>query len=127
MQDPNEFYILATIKAHYRVHPINIKLVAKGPCQFGLDVSANLEKEKYFSAPGLFNKEGCFAFQTAITDALVASIHLAAERGWMDSAENLRLVIEEITNGWAEVPGKIREQREIISAPAPTDPGISNA
>jgi hypothetical protein len=66
-----------------------------------LDMSDNLDREKYYCEPGVFNKDGATVFTDVAIDGLVANIHLAHQKNWRDSAEHLKYIINRLTAGFA--------------------------
>lgn len=71
--------------------------------QFNLKVDNKLNKSKYLDENNLPNKEGSIAVTSVLVHALVGNIHMAHEKGYRDSAEHLRFIIEELEKGFASV------------------------
>jgi len=68
-----------------------------------LEVSENLDKKQYLDPEGRPTAEGCRALTHALIQGLVANIHNAHQKGWRDSAEHLRHVIQELERGFVQV------------------------
>ena len=69
---------------------------------FRLEVSNN-QNEKMFIENGLPNQAGIKPLTLTFIQGLVGSIHFAHEKGWWDSAEHIRYIIEKLTEGFAAV------------------------
>jgi len=69
---------------------------------FRLEVSNN-QNEKMFIENGLPNQAGIKPLTLTFVQGLVGSIHFAHEKGWWDSAEHIRYIIEKLTEGFAAV------------------------
>jgi hypothetical protein len=67
-----------------------------------LSVSNNLDPRKYLDR-GVPRKEGVKPLTIALTHGLIANIHAAHERGFWDSAEHLRFIINELETGFSRV------------------------
>jgi len=70
---------------------------------FRLEVSKNQEKKIFLDFNDRPKKEGIKPLTIAFIHGLVGNIHLAHEKGWWDSAEHLRYIIDELTRGFASV------------------------
>lgn len=97
-----EFYFVAVIKANY-LHDSVLQAHRFTGAHIGLEVSDNIDKTYYYDKPKLFNKKGSKVFTEAAIEGLVANIHTAHQKGWRDSAEHLRFIIERLTEGFAVV------------------------
>jgi hypothetical protein len=67
-----------------------------------MEISKNLDRARYLKND-LPTKEGLKPFTMAFIQGLVANIHHGHEKGWWDSAEHLRYIMEELSRGFAEV------------------------
>jgi hypothetical protein len=63
-----------------------------------------LEREKYVGRGGELTQDGCHVMMRALTAGLSATIHYAHEKGFIDSAENLRKVIHQLEQEFIAVP-----------------------
>lgn len=70
---------------------------------FTLEVSKNQDRNMFLDFKGRPKKEGVKPLTQAFIQGLVGNIHFAHERGFWDSAEHLRYVIDELTRGFATV------------------------
>lgn len=70
---------------------------------FTLEVSKNQDKSMFLDFKGRPKKEGVKPLTQTFIQGLVGNIHFAHERGFWDSAEHLRYIIDELTRGFASV------------------------
>lgn len=70
---------------------------------FFLELSDNLDRDKYLDEDDLPTKEGSKVLTNTLIQGLVGNVHLAHQRGWFDSAEHLRFIIAELEKGFAAV------------------------
>ena len=63
-----------------------------------------LDQSKYVGKGGKLTKDGCHVMMRALTSGLSATIHYAHEQGFIDSAENLRKVIQQLEQEFIAVP-----------------------
>jgi|GEM_PF-1686584 len=70
---------------------------------FRLEVSKNLDQSQYNDHRGLPTKGGSHALTQAFVQGLIGNIHHAHEKGFRDSAENLRYIISELERGFIAV------------------------
>ena len=63
-----------------------------------------LDQAKYVKRDGELTKDGCHVMMRALTSGLSATIHYAHEQGFIDSAENLRKVIDQLEQEFIQVP-----------------------
>jgi hypothetical protein len=68
-----------------------------------LEVSDNLDKKQYLDSKERPTKEGSRALTQALVQGLIGNIHNAHQKGWRDSAEHLRYVIQELEKGFVQV------------------------
>lgn len=80
-----------------------------------LDVSPELDASKYMDDETIFTKEGGKIMTEALTQALIANIHICHEHGFRDSAEHLRYVLKQITEGFSIVPDITKGYTDIDS------------
>jgi hypothetical protein len=114
--DTKNFFFVAISK-------VNVEMINGVPYPrgvfIGLETSGNMEREKYYSSPGVFNKHGSAMYTRTAIDGLVANLQVAHQQGWRDSAEHLRFIIEEITKGFAEAHQTARVEKQTIKAKDP--------
>lgn len=70
---------------------------------FRLDVSKNLKQDEYNDKSGLPTKSGSHALTNAFVQGLIGNIHHAHEKGFKDSAEHLRYIIDQLEKGFISV------------------------
>lgn len=70
---------------------------------FNIDVSDNLDRSMYLDEKKLPTEAGSRTLSNILIQGLVGNIHLAHEKGFMDSAEHLRWIISELEKGFATV------------------------
>lgn len=70
----------------------------KYSCEFSESINANM----YFGEDRTLNKEGCEVFTTVAIEGLIANIHTMHQRGFRDSAEHLRYIIEKLEKGFVQ-------------------------
>lgn len=71
-------------------------------CGMFLDALPPLDSESYCKQ-GLLTKEGSQVMTNVLVQGLISNIHLAHQKGWKDSAENLRFIISELERGFVQV------------------------
>lgn len=123
MQDPTEFYVIAVTKALYLIHQSDPQYIATNGVHLGLDISDNLDKNEYYLAPNVFNNKGAMAYMEASIDGLISIMHIADQKGWMQSATMLRHIIDRITKGFAEVHSDTEVRLGTVTASAPVAQG----
>lgn len=104
-----EFYIIPVTQVFYEWSS-ELRARRQLRTHIGLQVSDNLDKSSYFEKPNVFNKRGSYAFTDASIDGLISNIHVAHQKGWRDSAEHLRFIIQELTDGFTRVMKDHQEQ-----------------
>lgn len=70
---------------------------------FTLIVSKNLKASQYINEDGMPTQDGSKAISETLIQGLIGNIHLGHEKGWRDSAEHLRDIIQKLEIGFAEV------------------------
>lgn len=70
---------------------------------FFLEVSKNQDRKMFLDSKGLPKEGGIKPLTQSFVQGLVGNIHFAHEKGWWDSAEHLRYIIDELTRGFATV------------------------
>lgn len=73
---------------------LNVNLIIEKP----------LEKRSYIKDDGLPNKNGTKNLTVIMAQGLVANIHYAHQKGYWDSAEHLRYIINELEQGFIQIP-----------------------
>ena len=63
-----------------------------------------LQRDKYVGKGGELTAEGSHVMMRALTSGLSSTIHYAHEKGFIDSAENLRKVIHQLEQEFIAVP-----------------------
>jgi hypothetical protein len=71
--------------------------------EYNLEVSENLERNKYLDDDGVPTEAGTKALSSVLVQGLVGNIHMAHDCGYRDSAEHLRWIIAELEKGFASV------------------------
>lgn len=64
--------------------------------QYLLEVSNNIQHDRYLDEKGLPNALGCKVVTETLVNALASNIHNAHQKGWKDSAEHLREIIKKL-------------------------------
>lgn len=108
MSDTTHLYFIAVAKANFEYSS-----VMKGNrflnAHIGLEISPNLSPDFFYDGGGkVFNKEGSVWYTEAAIAGLVANIHLAHQKGWRDSAEHLRHIMEMLQEGFAQVMNDVK-------------------
>lgn len=98
-----EFSFTGTSKVTMR-HEKGMTTSAHVATDFRLDISSNLSRSQYLTTDDLPTKDGIKPLTQTFIQGLIGSIHFAHEKGWWDSAEHLRYIIEELQRGFIEVP-----------------------
>lgn len=70
---------------------------------FRLEVSKYLQQDEYNDKRGLPTKEGSHALTNAFVQGLIGNIHHAHQKGFKDSAEHLRYIIEQLERGFIAI------------------------
>lgn len=70
---------------------------------FRLDISENLDRRVYLDKEDLPTKAAIKPLTQAFIQGLVGNIHAAHEKGYWDSADHLRYIINELQRGFIEV------------------------
>jgi hypothetical protein len=68
---------------------------------FNIEPSPNLDRDEYMEND-LPTQEGCYALTETLCLGLIANIHLAHQKGYRDSAEHLRAIIQKLEDGFIE-------------------------
>lgn len=69
---------------------------------FRLEISNNLDHKVYLNK-GLPTKEAIKPLSQCFIQGLIGNIHKAHDKGWWDSAEHLRYVIDELERGFVQI------------------------
>lgn len=75
--------------------------------QMNLDTSNNLDVSQYLDHEGLPNKDGSKVMTQCLVHALIGNIHQSHQKGFRDSAEHLREIIETLEKGFADATVKV--------------------
>ena len=68
-----------------------------------LEISGDIEPSSYYNPDGLTNGPGTAIMQETFIQGIIGCIHIAHENGYKDSAENLREIIDKLTDGFSRV------------------------
>lgn len=104
MSETIEFEIIAAARLKATVELSSGKIEyagAKTLLEMNNDLSGNffeINEESGFLEP---NEPGVLALSTSFIHGLIANIHYAEKRGFMDSAKHLRRIVEELEKGFA--------------------------
>lgn len=67
---------------------------------FLLKVSSNLKQDEYLDKEGLPTEKGSEVLTSTLVEGLIGNLHMAHQKGWRDSAEHLRYIIEKLETGF---------------------------
>jgi hypothetical protein len=71
---------------------------------FNLEVGDNVQKDKFLDKDNLPNADGSKALTLCLVQGLVANIHYAHEKGFINDAKHLRQIIAELERGFVQIP-----------------------
>jgi hypothetical protein len=71
---------------------------------FNLEVGNNVDKDRFFDKDNLPNADGSKALTHCLVHGLVANIHYAHEKGFINDAKHLRQIIAELERGFIQIP-----------------------
>jgi hypothetical protein len=71
--------------------------------EFNIYIDKNLDKPAYLDPTGLPTKDGAHTATVILVQGLIGNIHFSHEKGFRDSADHLRYIIQELERGFASV------------------------
>jgi hypothetical protein len=70
---------------------------------FYLEVSENLDENKYMSNDDVLTAEGARAVTQCLIQGLVGNIHFSQQNGYRNDVEHLRYIISELERGFVQI------------------------
>lgn len=70
---------------------------------FFLEVSENLDENKYIDQDDVLTKDGSHALTQCFVQGLIGNIHFAHQKGYRNDAEHLRYIISELERGFSSI------------------------
>ena len=70
---------------------------------FYLEVSDNLDANKYFDKEDVLTKQGSEALTQTFIQGLIGNIHFAHQRNYKNDVEHLRYIISELERGFTSI------------------------
>lgn len=91
---------ISRITAEYQKGAITSKHLAT---DFYLEVSENLDSDKYMNKDDILTAIGSQAVTQAFVQGLIGNIHFAHQHGYRNDAAHLRYIISELERGFAAI------------------------
>jgi|SRR5215211_3044448 len=95
-----QFEIIGLVRLTLK-HEVGTKTSSHVATDIRLEISENLDQDKYFTTDGDFTALGYQSLLTALTQGVVACIHSEEQSGHRKSYETVKKAIDDITKGFS--------------------------